>query len=553
MPSVRLLSAFSAGLFLLVVALYAPTLRGEFVYDSIAQVLNGDYIHTAANWGEVLTLRVVARDELDRNRPLHLASLMADAALWKKNPFGYRLTSVLLHALNAALLFAIAAIGLCRCRGALRAPEQLKNKAAARGNGRPARSRPDNTGGTLVPPGQGSWGAIFAALFGALIFALHPLVVEAVAEPSNREDLLVLFPTLFGVLLLSRAGVRPPRRWWPLNLALVACAFLAVTAKESGAATPFVLLAAAWLFAPGEFKKWLPGVVLGVVVAGGFLAASYVFRPVESAVFAHVPVGLGPSFWANLGLQCCIWTLQIFQIFWPAHLSAHYLPQVLAGFSLPVAAVVLAAAGAAVWALARTSRLALLGAVVFVLTLLPASNFAAQFHPVADRYLYAPLAGFGLIASALAFALLTRFRGAFAAGAVVAVALIAAEYAVNFQRQLVWQNPKSLWTDVLVKFPGVSVAHLGLANDSYRAGRFEQARVSAAEAVLLSRGQWDEALAFRAICEWQSGHRAEAVETFRTLLRFSPRFRDIDRLAQTLFWSPDQLEVMREVAAAARF
>jgi protein O-mannosyl-transferase len=528
MPPARLLSFFAATVLLLVVGLYTPTLRGGFVYDSIAQVLHSEYLHTPANWTKVLTLQVVAHDELDRNRPLHLASLMADAALWGKSPFGYRLTSVLLHAGNAALLFAVGAVCLGAWSGARRPPAPAKSGASD---------------GKME---------LFAAAFGTLVFALHPLVVEAVAEPSNREDLLVLFPTLLGVFLLVRAGVQAPPRWWPLNLALVACAFLAVTAKESGVATPFVFLAAAWLFMPQRFRQCLPGVLLGAASVGAFLAASYVLRPVDSAVFAHDPGGLGPGFWASLMLQVRIWALQIFQIFWPTHLSAHYLPQVLAGFSAPVALGVLVAAGAAVWALARTSRLALLGAVIFVLTLLPASNFAAQFHPVADRYLYAPLAGFGLIGSVLAFTLVTRFRGASAAAAVVAVALLAAEYAVNFQRQLVWQTPKSLWTDVLVKFPGVSVAHLGLANDSYRAGQFEQARVSAAEAVVLSRGQWDEALAFRAICEWQSGHRAEAVETFRALLRLSPRFRDIDRLAQTLFWSPEQLEVMREVAAAAR-
>jgi hypothetical protein len=61
-------------LWLAVIALYLPTLRGGFVYDSIAQVLHSDYIHTPANWGDVLTLRVVGQDELDRNRPMHLAS-----------------------------------------------------------------------------------------------------------------------------------------------------------------------------------------------------------------------------------------------------------------------------------------------------------------------------------------------------------------------------------------------------------------------------------------------------------------------------------------------
>jgi hypothetical protein len=83
----------AATLFTLVVLLYIPTLRGGFVYDSIAQVLYSDYIHTPSHRVDVLTLRVVAEDELDRNRPMHLASLMpADAAVWGRNPFGYRAT-----------------------------------------------------------------------------------------------------------------------------------------------------------------------------------------------------------------------------------------------------------------------------------------------------------------------------------------------------------------------------------------------------------------------------------------------------------------------------
>ena len=104
----------AALVFALVAALYAPTLRGGFVYDSIAQVLQSDYIHTPSHWSDVLTLRVVGQDELDRNRPLHLASLMIDAAVWGKNPLGYRLTSVLLHALNASLLFCVIFYDICK-------------------------------------------------------------------------------------------------------------------------------------------------------------------------------------------------------------------------------------------------------------------------------------------------------------------------------------------------------------------------------------------------------------------------------------------------------
>jgi hypothetical protein len=114
MTSARRLVLGALAIFGLVVALYLPTLRGGFVYDSIAQVLYSDYLQTPSSWAEVLSLRVVGQDVLDRNRPLHLLSLMVDAAIWGKNPFGYRLTSVLLHALNAALLFALIATALAR-------------------------------------------------------------------------------------------------------------------------------------------------------------------------------------------------------------------------------------------------------------------------------------------------------------------------------------------------------------------------------------------------------------------------------------------------------
>lgn len=46
---------------LLTFALYLPSLWSWFVYDAEAQILIGDYIHNAAHFPDVLTLRVLAR------------------------------------------------------------------------------------------------------------------------------------------------------------------------------------------------------------------------------------------------------------------------------------------------------------------------------------------------------------------------------------------------------------------------------------------------------------------------------------------------------------
>ena len=495
--------------FLAVVALYLPTLNGGFVYDSIAQVLHSSYLHTPSHWNDVLTLRVVGQDELDRNRPLHLVSLMLDAAIWHKDPFGYRLTSVLLHALNASLLFLFVTVALQR-RAAYAVP--------------------------VFPPRV----ACFSAAFAALIFALHPLVVEAVAEPSNREDLLVLLPMLFGMLAVA-APVRSTRA---LNAILVLCSFFAVLAKESGIAAPFVFAVAALFL--GRLRSCSVGLLGGVIAAGAFLSASYLLRPEASGIFTRAPAPLGPDLWSLLATQSRIWALQLSQILWPWHLSAHYPPQVLADFTVPVTLAMIAAAIVAVFLLVRVNRLALLGGVIFVFALLPASNFVPQYHPIADRYLYVPLAGVGFLAAVALMNLFTAIskNSAHIAIVIACLVVLSLEYATNIRRQIIWQQPATLWTDVLLQFPRSSQAHVGMANVHGRSGDYRAALAAADDAVLYGSKQWAEPHALRAIAFWQLGRRDDALDSFRTAQGLSLAYRDKDAMRAMLFFAPDQLEIL---------
>lgn len=191
---------------------------------------------------------------------------MLDAAVWKKEPFGYRLTSVLLHALNAALLFVFATM-------ALRWKTNGRDERLARP------STIERARGPHAPT------IIFAAAFGALVFALHPLVVKAVAEPSNREDLLVLLPLLVGLIGI----LWPIRSPWSLNALFIVCSFLAVLAKESGMAVPFIFAATCWFFRRGDLRSLVPGLIGSLSASLGFLFASYVWRPEDSAILAQTP------------------------------------------------------------------------------------------------------------------------------------------------------------------------------------------------------------------------------------------------------------------------
>ncbi|MFM7034730.1 MAG: hypothetical protein ACKOYJ_05995, partial [Planctomycetia bacterium] len=88
-------------------AVFWPTLWAEFVYDARLQILTDPFPHDPRNWPAVLSFAVLGMDVLDFNRPVHLASIMLDAALWGREPFGFHLTSVLLHCANVVLLWLV--------------------------------------------------------------------------------------------------------------------------------------------------------------------------------------------------------------------------------------------------------------------------------------------------------------------------------------------------------------------------------------------------------------------------------------------------------------
>jgi protein O-mannosyl-transferase len=130
--------------------------------------------------------------------PLTWLSLQMDASLYWPSPRGFHLTSVLLHSVNAALLFL-----------ALRALT----------------------------------GAFWRSAAVALLFAVHPLRVESVAWVSERKDVL---SSLFGLLALwAYAGyARRPSVW---RYAPVLVAFvLSLMCKPMLVTLPCLLLVLDW-------------------------------------------------------------------------------------------------------------------------------------------------------------------------------------------------------------------------------------------------------------------------------------------------------------------
>jgi tetratricopeptide (TPR) repeat protein len=508
---------------------FMPALRGGFIYDSRMQVLTDPFLHDAANWPAVLSGRVLGMDVLDFNRPAMLASLMLDAAIWGKNPFGYHLTSVLLHVLNVVLVWLLLDRLLV---------------------GRTGASGPD--AGLLAP-----------AVIGALVFAVHPIVSETVCEPSYREDLLVATFTLAAlVIALAIAPSRAPIQScdataesasgtaWRVA-ACVGCAFLAIASKESGVVLPPLLLVAWGLFgqkAPRRFWGLAIGGTALVVVA--FLAARFLLEPAESRIFGK-PIPLGGSLGAALAIQPRILALDAQLILWPFNQSADYQLSSLDHLPLPRSILILALLTAALAWGARHDRRIGFAAALIVLSILPVANLWPIFQPAADRYLYLPMVGVATIVASLLDRPWWPEGSAARRGAVVAAMAAVALLAVGcVRREAVWHDPIALWQDALRKAPNSFTAAWGLGEALFDAGRPKEAERITREAVKLSGGEDGGAWATLAVIVADQGRMAEAQSHLSRALAADPLLADPDERVAALVMERPWAERLKRLLAA---
>src|SRR5581483_3373742 len=198
----------AAGLMLLVALGYAETLGHPFVYDDRTVILGNPSIRTLAS------LRALVLHDI--KRPLVNLSYALDWAFSGAQPTAYHVTNLLIHLINALLLFRVArALAEDRHRG-LRASDE-----------------------------DGAW-------FAAALFAVHPMMTESVGYTSARSGMLATTCVLASLLLLRRGLVEKRR-------ALVAGGLvvwvLGLLCKETAAALPLVLWAWDALFLDGSAEE----------------------------------------------------------------------------------------------------------------------------------------------------------------------------------------------------------------------------------------------------------------------------------------------------------
>lgn len=417
----------AAAIVLAVAAVYGPTLRHGFAWDDALYVVRNPFVQDPANLRLFLEPRFWLSDQrlLNGSRPLFLASLLADRALWGSWAGGYHLTNVVLHAANALMTWGLGlALGL----------------------GAPA------------------------ALAAGLLFAVHPAATEAVCAVSFRTDLLAAALSLAAAAALLAASRRGPVGGAALS-GLGALAHLTgLLAKESGALTP----AAALLAGRPGWSRGRAAVALTLLMAATAAFAAfhaprfrYSLTPASAAAPPPAPDPLwkpesaarlyppSPPPWQRLYEEPAVraatmlaeWGRLLALVARPAGLTVDRAPTLRGSFLdravLFGAAVLGALALAALFAAAPPAAT---GAAWMLAAWVPVSGLVPLYNPVAERYLYLLLPG----AAWLAGALLERLAAAAeedAGRALLTVTLLAAVPlgGAAARRASVWESDATLF------------------------------------------------------------------------------------------------------------
>ena len=251
---------------------------------------------------------------------------------------------------------------------------------------------------------------IAAATFAGVLFAAHPIHVEAVANIVGRSELMAATFVLAACVLWPMLVQRTAR-------IVIICALyaLALFSKESAAVLPALIVTLD--FAGGEWTvKTVPDYLRrrGIDILALFVVFG-VYMMIRTAILGGVaPSRLDPSLevlhspWHRILTALQAWPIAAQVLFYPRTLLADYGPQILLPISkwnsLAVlgATMILALVGGGIAAIITGRRVTAFVLLWFPIAILPVSNFIISIGVLlAERTLYLPSVAFAFAAAAL--------------------------------------------------------------------------------------------------------------------------------------------------------
>ena len=308
------------------------------------------------------------------------------------------------------------------------------------------------------------------AFAGALLFALHPLQVEAVASATGTKDVLSGFLSLTALWFYLLAASRDRRGVY--YAAATGLFILALLAKPMAVVLPLMAATLDFLILGRPWKRVAAWTLPWLIPAAAIAIVATIVQPSPQA-------DAGPILARPLVAADAI-AFYLFKLFYPAQLGLDYgrTPSAVLHMhivGLPWLAIVWIFPAVALILLARLRCRVLLSAgAVFIIALLPVLGFVKfnfqAYSTVADRFMYLAMLGPALV------------LGQLCNGSIVRTILISAVLAVLAIRSFVqiayWHDSELFWRHVIAVNPDSYLGHnnLGvvLASRGDAAGAIEQ-------------------------------------------------------------------------------
>jgi tetratricopeptide (TPR) repeat protein len=305
----------------------------------------------------------------------------------------------------------------------------------------------------LMPKALSAFGVnTTIAFFATALWLAHPFRVESVSWVANVKDTISLV-----CLVGAMAAYASNRRW--LSAVVFAVGLLG---KASLAPLAPVFLLLEWrrtkpTAALVSSLRWLvPGLAAGVLA----VLVHRLYLPTERLQWSWA-TPLSTPFWYLGRTLLPVGSRAVYD--WsPA--SGPMLAAAIGGWVVTATVVTMGLRAKAPPLL----RALAIGAVFFLLPLLPFTGVVPQLHVVAERYTLYPAL---VLAVGIATVLVAFGRVGFG----ILGALTLALAVPNVLRQREWKDALTLWTSNVALAPGSTIAHINLAGALGGVGRFEEA------------------------------------------------------------------------------
>ena len=428
-PSSR---AFWVGLVLfgLIGVLYINSLGNQFTNWDDGMIYANTTIRDLS-WQGIK--RLFTYEKGNTYQPVRMLSYAIDYHFWKQDPMGYRITSILFYVLTSWMVFLT-----------LRSlSTRLRKEASSRSHVR-------------------------VALFGSLLFAAHPVHVEAVTWLAARKEVLQGF-FFFSAFYLYLRGRETEGLNTGIYFALSLFSILLATlSKPSAVVFPGVILVYELARSQGGWvdflkKRW---VFFAVSVCISLLFTFVLVQVLWDA--GGIKPYRGGTFWTNLLMSSFAFVHNIKLLVGTINYSASYaidVPEPLFGLrTLCILGITLLFFAVSVWSL-RRMRVVFFSFLFFFVTLLPYLNILPTSTILADRYLFIASFSYCFLLG-LGFDRLCEFRCArFSEGfpkllATTLFLFLLVGYSLMTMRQnTIWQNSLTLWADAVEKSPRSNTAN----------------------------------------------------------------------------------------------